>query len=203
MIRAAVGLWARRALAEWDRRYAAPAHMLIAEAPFVGGRLVELARPANDDAEPLLTAPTTCFAIAVPSREVRGMIEAQRERRTTRPLHPREREDAPPQVLRALWRELHAVARELGISDDGREDPPYDPDSYRGVYEAVLRRRPVEIIRLDTVLPTQDASVYEVDVPRTDLVPGEAEASTAIRDAESRHLDPDRLARDVARWWKG
>ena len=202
MIRAAVGLWARRSLAEWDREHAAPRHMVIAEAPFVGGRLVELARPAHDDAEPLLTAPTTCFAIAVPSREVRRVIEAERERRATRPLHPREREDAPPHVLRGLWRELHAVARELGISDDRREDAPYHPDSYRGVYEAVLRRRPVEVVRLDTVLPTQDASVYAVDVPRTDLVPTETEASVAIREAETRHADRARLALRVERWWQ-
>jgi hypothetical protein len=203
MIRVAVGLWARRAVAEWNRGHAGPEHLLIAEAPFVGGRLIELARPATDDAEPLLTAATTRFAIALPSRDVRRTIEAERERRVTRPMHPREREDAPPPVLRELWRELHAVARRLGISNDARADAPYDPDAYRRVYETVLRRRPVEVIRLDTVLPTAATSVYDVDVPRTDLVPSAPQARAAIADAERCHPNTERLARGVERWWDG
>jgi hypothetical protein len=201
MVRKAVGLWSRRALVDWDRRHAAPAHLLIAEAPFVGGRLVELAVRAADDAEPLLAGPACRFVIAVPSAEVRRFVEAERELRATRPLHPREREDAPPQVLRDLWRELHGAALRLGITAERRDDAPYDPDVYRRVYESLLRHRRVEAVRLDTVLPTSTLSVYDFGVPRADLVPREDEAGAAMREAEARYPDATALAWDVERWW--
>ena len=116
VIRKAAGLWARRALVAWDERHPDPRHLLVGETPFVGNRFVELARRLDDAAEALLTAPSCRFAIAVPSREVRRFLEAERERRAASPLHPREREDAPPHVLRDLWRDLHDVARGLGIA---------------------------------------------------------------------------------------
>jgi hypothetical protein len=68
-------------------------------------------------------------------------IEAERERRAESPRHPREREDAPPHVLRALWRDLAGVARQLdatsGPPGEAEEHPsraaeralPYDPDA--------------------------------------------------------------------------
>ncbi len=202
MVRKAVGLWARRALCEWARRCAAAEHLLIGEAPFVGGRLIELARPADDAAEPLLTAPSCRFALPVPSAEVRRHLEAERDRRTATPVHPREREDAPPQVLRDLWRELVGVARALGIVDVLRGDgAPYDPSLYRRVYAAVLRYRHVDVIGLETVLPTATLSVYDFAVSCAELVPREEEASAAVREAEALHPDPAALARDVERWW--
>jgi hypothetical protein len=105
-------------------------------------------------------------------------------------------------VLRDLWRELHAVARRLDMSSEAGDDVPYDPDSYRAIYEAVLRGRPVEIVRFDRVLPTQAMSVYDVDVPRTDLVPTEMQADAAVREAEARYPDVARLSRDVEDWWQ-
>ncbi len=199
LVRKAVGLWARRALAEWERRCAAPEHLLIGEAPFVGGRLIELARPADDATEAILASAACRFAIAVPSAEVRRHLEAERERRAARPVHPREREDAPPNVLRDLWRELAGAAQALGIPaapGDG-----YDARTYQRVYEAVLRHRHVEAIALETVLPTATLSVYDFAVPRADLVPSEAEADATLRAVEARYPDAAALARDVARWW--
>jgi hypothetical protein len=203
MIRKAVGLWSRRAVLDWERRWTNPAHLLLGETPFVGNRLIELARPEDDDAEPLLAAPACRFTIAVPSCEVRTFLEAERERRAAAPLHPREREDAPPSVLRDLWRQLVEVAQALGITAASRRDgpPPYDPEVYQRVYEALLRHRHVEVVPLRTVLPTTGLSVYDFAVPRHEVKPPEEEADAIVREAEARYPDPAALARDVDRWW--
>jgi hypothetical protein len=201
VVRKAVGLWARRALVEWERRWTAPEHLLIGEAPFVGSRLIELARQMADDAEAILAAPTCRFAIPVPSREVRRFLEAERARRAARPSHPREREDAPPHVLRDLWRELVGAADALGIPVKSRDE--YDPLAYRRVYEGLLGRRHVEVIPVSTVLATATLSVHEFSMPHADLVPGEAEARTILREVEARYPDAAALARDVERWWTG
>jgi hypothetical protein len=201
VVRKAVGLWARRALVAWARRHPAPEHLLVGETPLVGGRLIELARRMGDEAEPMLSAPTCRFVIPVPSVEVRGFVEAERTRRATRPVHPRESEDAPPAVLRDLWRDLHGVARRLGIATDPREDAPYDPTTYRRVYETILSRRHVDVVPLEVVLPTGSLSVYDFAVTPTHLVPSEDEAEAAVREAEARHPDAAALARDVETWW--
>jgi hypothetical protein len=198
MIRKAVGLWARRALADWHAAHPDARELLVGETPFVGNRLVELARPADDDAEPLLAAPSCRFVVAVPSRAVRRHLEAERERRAARPLHPREREDAPPHVLRALWSEVAEVAAKLGVGETGAD---YDPDAYRRVYELVLRHRHVEALAIDTVLPTESMSVYDFAVAPPDLAPSETDAERFIAEAERRHPDAAALAEETARWW--
>lgn len=212
VIRKAAGLWARRALIAWDERHPDPRHLLVGETPFVGNRFVELARRLDDAAEALLTAPSCRFAIAVPSREVRRFLEAERERRAASPLHPREREDAPPHVLRDLWRDLHDVARGLGIAKPepdaaggrgqsaGADGPPYDPAVYQRVYETVLRHRNVQALALSIILPTETLSVYNFAVTVPDLAPTEAEADDLIRDVERRYPDPATLEREIARW---
>jgi hypothetical protein len=210
VIRKAAGLWARDALATWHAEHPDPRHLLVGETPFVGGRFVELARQTDDTAEPLLAAPSCRFAIPVPSREVRHFLEAERERRAASPLHPREREDAPPHVLRALWRDLHEVARGLALAtpDGGKArgesheggTPPYDPAVYERVYETVLRHRSVEALALNTILPTETLSVYDFAVAPPDLAPTEAEADALIREVERRYPDPAVLERETASW---
>jgi hypothetical protein len=194
IVRKAVGLWARRALAAWERRHAGGEHLVIGETPLVGGRLIELAHRADDAAEPLLSARACRFVIAVPSVEVRRFIEGERDRRAARPRHAREREDAPPTVMRALWREILAVAPRMGIAVAGA-DAPYDPEVYRLVYERLLRQRHTDAIRLETILPTTDVSVYDFTVPHGDLRPDAREAEAAVREAEALG------AVDVDRWW--
>lgn len=205
LIRKAVGLWARRAIPEWERQWRGPEHMLIGETPFVGNRLIELARRVDDAAEPTLAAASCRFVIAVPSVEVRRFLEAERERRASAPLHPREREDAPPRVLRDLWRQLVGVARALGVRPVpmpyAGDDESYDPAVYRRVYEALLRHRTVEALPLQTVLPTATLSAYDFGVSCHDLIPSEAEADAIVHETEARYPDPIALARDVDRWW--
>jgi hypothetical protein len=201
VIRRAAGLWVRSALVEWDARNQGSGHVLIGETPFVGNRFVELARRLDDRAEALLTAETCRFAIATPSRAVRRFVEAERERRAASPVHPREREDAPPHVLNALWHDLAGIARELGLTA-GPGPVPYDPIVYARVYERVLRHRRVEVLTHDVILPTRELSVYDFAVAPDDLVPTGEEADTFIREIERRYPDPAALEVEAARWWE-
>lgn len=199
-IRKAVGAWARRAIATWARSFPAAEHMLIGETPLVGDRLMELARRRDDEAEALLADDACRFVITVPSVEVRRHVEAERERRMVAFRHPREREDAPPHVLRDLWRQLVATASALGIE---RTDPaaPYDPAVYRSVYETLLRHRVTEVLTLDTVLPTAGMSVYDFAVACRDVVPTADDADVAVREIEGRYPDVTAVAREVDAWW--
>jgi hypothetical protein len=190
LIRLAVGRWARGALAGWYARHPDAAHLLIGETPFIGHRFIDLARPAADDAEPLLAAPFTRFVIPVPSRELRGHLEAERERRASAPVHPREREDAPPHVLRTLWREVADAAATLGLVAPGTPaGAAYDPDTYRRVYEVLLVHRRVEVLAVDTRLPVAGVSAYDVRVPAPDLLPTPEEAARLIAEVERRHSE--------------
>lgn len=196
VIRRAAGLWVRDALVEWSERYREPEHLLVGETPFVGNRFVELARRAEDRAEALLTSPSCRFVIARPSREARAFLEGQRERRAAAPLHPREREDAPPHVLRDLWQSLVAIAGgKAGVAT------PYDPAVYSGVYERVLRHRNTELVELDMILPTERLSVYDFATAPRDLVPTVLDAERFVHEVERRYPDLRALDEEIARWW--
>jgi hypothetical protein len=202
VIRKAAGLWVRGALIGWNARHRDSRHLLIGETPFVGNRFVELARPLDDGAETVLVADSCRFALAIPSRDVRRFLEAERERRATAPLHPREREDAPPQVLRDLWRDLTEVAERLEVGTPAVSPGSYDPVMYRRVYERLLRHRHTDVLALDVVLPTARLSVYDFAVPAVDLAPSEADAEAIIREVEGRYAHPAALEREIARWWQ-
>src|SRR5206468_1361269 len=199
LIRVAVGGWARPALARWH--VAQPASdLLIGETPFVGHRLIELARPIDDAAEPLLASPATRFVIPVPSPSLRRHLEAERARRASAPVHAREREDAPPDVLRGVWRELVGVARALGISD-AADDAAYDPAIYRSLYERLLTHRHTQALAIDERLPAGGVSAYEFRIPTADLVPSDADVARFIAEAEKRYPDPTALGREIEGWF--
>jgi hypothetical protein len=200
LIRLAAGRWARRAVARWQAEHPAAEDLLIGETPFIGHRFIELARPAADAAEPVLTAPTTRFVIPVPSRAVRAHAEAERERRAAAPLHPREREDAPPAVLRALWAEVAAAAVALGLAPGGA-GTAYDPDVYRRLYERLLARRHTLVLPVDVRLSADGLSAYDLRVPVRDLAPTPEEAARDIREAEAAHPGAADVERTVEAWW--
>ncbi len=202
VIRRAAGLWARQALGQWQQRYPEPQHLLIGETPFVGHRFIELARPGMDAVEPLLRA--ACFVVPVPSRAVRDFLEAERQRRSVRPLHQQEREDASPQVLRDLWRHLAGIAPLLGVPAEAptsAAEVPYNPVLYQGVYQRLLRHRQVLVLPVDTILPTATLSVYHFAVPRYDVMPTVEDATRCIAEVEQRYPDLNVLQQEIDRWY--
>ena len=201
MIRVAAGRWARQAVGGWDQEHPSAEHLLIGETPFVGHRFVELARPADDTVEPVLAARSTRFVIPVPSREVRRHLEAERDRRARRPLHEREREDAPPQVLRDLWRQILTVGHELGVPGAAPGPTAYDPQVYQRVYLHILARRHADVVALDQILPTTSFSAYAFGVPCADVLPSDDEVWQSIRAAEDAYPDPETLRKEIERWY--
>jgi hypothetical protein len=201
MIRVAAGRWARQAVGGWDQEHPSAEHLLIGETPFVGHRFVELAQPADDTVEPVLRARSTRFVIPVPSREVRRHLEAERDRRAQRPLHEREREDAPPQVLRDLWRQILTVGHELGVPGAAPGPTAYDPQVYQRVYLHILARRYAEVLALDQILPTTSFSAYAFDVPCRDVLPSGDDVRRWIRATEAAFPDPETLRREIERWY--
>jgi hypothetical protein len=201
LIRLAAGRWARAAVARWHATQAGPEPLLIGETPFIGHRFIDLARPERDEAEPVLAAPSTRFAIPVPSRALREHLEAERERRAREPVHPREREDAPPHVLRALWKEVAAAAVALGLVDHAaRAGGAYDPAVYQRVYERLLVHRHVVVLAVDRRLPVAGVSAYDVRVPAPDVLPTPDEAARFIREVEASHSSPAEIQREIDGW---
>jgi hypothetical protein len=202
VIRLAVGRWARRAIAAWHQQHAEPEAMLIGETPFIGHRLIELARVADDAAEALLRQPACVFVLPVPSPQVRAHIEAERRRRTLAPVHAREQEDAPPHVLQALWHELRRIALCLGVNLQESTDPiAYDPKVYRSVYQALLRHRHVEVLWCETVLPTTTFSVYDFASQPPVLTPDPDEVQRCIQEVEREYPDGPAVQHAMARWY--
>jgi hypothetical protein len=199
LVRLAAGRWARAAVARWHAEHPGPEPLLVGETPFIGHRFIDLARPAGDEAEPVLAGPSTRFVIPVPSRELRGHLEAERERRAAAPVHPREREDAPPHVLRTLWIEVAGAAAALGLAD-AAAGTAYDPDVYRRVYERLLVHRHVVALPVDTRLPVAGVSAYDIRVPAPDLVPTPDEAARVLAAVEASHPDAAAVQAEVDAW---
>jgi len=204
VIRKALGVWVRDALARWDKSCPGSEDLLIGETPLVGGRFAELARRLDDAAEPVLAATSCRFVIPIPSRDVRRFLEAARERRARRPVHAREREDAPPHLLRELWEDLAGVAPRLGIDAvrEGSRPLPYDPALYGRIYQRVLSHRHTEILSMEKPLPSESISVYDFAIAAHDVVPAPEEAAGAIEQAERRYPDPDALQQEIDRWYE-
>lgn len=161
MIRKAIGMWTRNAIANWQDEYSSDEHILVGEAPFVGERFMQLAKVYKDSAESLLASDQTQFVLPVPTKEVRQVIESKREKTIANPQHPNEKEDAPPGLLRLLAREIYEIGRELGFVED---DAPsgYDPDVYCKVYEHLLQKRNSLSLTVDELFQPS-GSVYDLE----------------------------------------
>ncbi|MXY47932.1 MAG: hypothetical protein F4Y38_01395 [Gemmatimonadetes bacterium] len=205
-VRKAVGLWARRAVGQWADAHRDDRDILIGEVPIIGNRLVELVRREQDPVEALLSdGESAYFAIPTPSRRVRRLIETQREERSVSPLHEREKGDAQPDIMYALWEDLRAVASRFGLLDEtgkGCEAGEYDPDLYCDTYSALLKRRSAGRVDLDLLLSTEGRSVYDLSAGQRDLVPSAREVEAAVREMEDRYARPEALARAVDQWYE-
>lgn len=180
----AVGAWLRRALPQWAAGARNTNALLLGEAPLIGGRFMEVCRPADDAAEALLRGQRTRFLLPVPSVELRAHIEAQRQRSIAAPRHQNEAHDAPPDLLRALWRDLQQVAVSLGLAPAASVDAPYSPAIYAAVYRHLLRRRQVTSLDLRRPLPAATSVYAGLDeLPQLQADPAEAAAILAELEA--------------------
>ena len=196
-VRKAVGLWARDAVVHWDEAYPEPEHILIGELPLIGNRLIEMTQRIDDSAEILLSSNQACFVVPVPSWEVREVIEKSRERSIAEPQNEREKLDAPPNVLRNLWKQLNAFARDIGLTKAG-DEAPFNPYIYGGVYEALLQHRNMQTLTIEKVL-RPERSVYDLDVVESELFATKDEVLALFERIRAEYT-PDSLEMAVANW---
>lgn len=192
VIRRAAGLWVRRAVASWFDTHR-EAHLLLIEAPLVGGRFIELARVQEDAAEALLAARTTRFLVPVPAPHVRAAIEAARAQEMAQPRHARDAASALPVVVDALWQAVLDAARELKLSAGSSG---YAPELYAAVYAQVLRHRHVTPVAIDEVVSVA-SSPHALEHPR-ELTP--SDPASLIEEAESAGIDA--IARCCEAWYR-
>lgn len=160
IIRKSVGLWSRQAVLDWHTTTDAKA-ILIGELPLIGNRLIELVQRIDDEAEKLLSSDNALLITPVPSRRVREVIEEARANSIASPKHHKEEKDAPPNVLTALWEELHNLAiTKLNFQSESNN---YNPDIYASVYEYLLKHRHFETLHIDEIFKTE-TSVYDVEI---------------------------------------
>jgi hypothetical protein len=197
-IRRAAGFWVRGAVANWAAAHAGDDALLLGEAPFVGNRLIELARREADAAESFLAARSTEFIIPAPTLAVRRAIETTREREIVEPRHAREAANAPPNVLTLLMQELRAAGAALGVPG-ARSEGGYDPEVYTAVYSRLLEHRNARALAIDECWPVV-ASPYELDMGATELHPSPAEVAGALARVEA--LGAVELERAVRQWYR-
>ena len=197
-LRKAVGLWSRGAIQRWHKEHPDPHHILISEVPLIGNRLIELARPLADSAEALLQSDQALFLIAVPSSEVRAVIEEARARTIAKPQHEKEALDAPPHVISAMWQDVAMLAKELGVSDH-THSTTYSPRVYGRVFEALLQHRNSQTLLIEENLKPS-GSVYELDVVASELRASTSDVERILREID-RTYTPETLAEAVDGWF--
>ena len=202
VIRRAAGLWVRQAVAQWHQKHLGEKSILIGEAPLIGNRLLELVLPRNDAAESILLEKSTRFVLPIPSRRIRRLMETARQTSIKNPRNSRELNDAAPEVLKALWRELIRAAMALNIPTPPKgSDEDYDPRIYESVYLQVLKHRRYEITRLNITLSTHSRSVYTFSMPVEELIPNASEVSHSIEEVEHTYPNLHGLEQEMEEWY--
>lgn len=200
-IRKACGLWARKAVYEWNTRNIDPRALLIIEAPLIGNRLVELAVPARDECEDFLRGQDVQFVLPVPTAEIRAAIEARRRETSVDPRHEQEKADANPFVVAILLKELSEVGVRLGYLGSS-EWHLYNPSLYEYVYSAVLKYRNLNILKVDFLVASPD-SVYAFAGPeKKQMVPGEKETADYLMEVEFAFSSAEDLRASVDNWYR-
>ena len=204
-LRKAVGLWARTAVHHWYTRHQYGNRLLIGETPLIGNRLIELVQPTGDAIEAGLRSAQTLFVVPVPSTSVRRHIEAAREKSIAKPQHKNESDDAPPNVLHAIWHDVARLGQWLQLTQ--KSDFPeksdfyaYDPDVYTAVYQHLLQHRHHHILPINTLLKP-NSSVYDLPLSGTKLVATPAEVDAIMQQIETEFTG-DALETAVANWYQ-
>lgn len=174
VIRTAADDWVRTGLARWLTG-AGPMALLIIEAPLIGGRMMSLARQAEDAAEAFLAAETV-FALPVPTLEVK---QALRRRRSVDEAHDAGRPFASVDVLDRLVAEINSIAASIGAVVT--PPPDYDPEVYAAVYRHAMRRRRSLLIPIDEIFEVGDGMAAGTDLPV--VLPTGAEMAAGLETA--------------------
>lgn len=198
VIRRAVGLWVRGAIAGWSQEHPRREHILLIEAPLVGGRMIELARTLDDGAEPILTGPEARFLVPTPSLTVRAAITAARRAEMNSHRHVRDAANAPPRLVDELWQLVAGTATHLGLAPSA-DALAYSPDLYFAVYRAVLRQRTVTRVPVDEIV-NSSGSPHEFAAPVVELATPPLEVDGLIASAESEGLA--RITAAMDRWYE-
>jgi hypothetical protein len=197
VIRRAVGLWARQAIVQWNDSHPAPEHLLLVEAPLVGGRLSELAQQVDDRAESLLRRPDVRFYVPTPTTDVRRAIEAARRSEMESHRHARDAANAVPTLVDELWQMVVQTAHRLRL-DPAQSLAAYSPEIYFGVYRTVLRHRLVTKVPVEEVI-ADPGSPHEFAEPFEELAPA-SEVAALLAQAEAEGIDS--AAARVSRWYE-
>ena len=202
VIRRAAGLWVRQAVAQWHQEHLGEKSLLIGEAPLIGNRLLELVLPRDDAAESILLEESTRFVLPIPSRKIRCIMETARQTSIRNPRDIRELNDAAPEVLKTLWRELIRAATALNIPTPPKgSDENYDPKIYESVYLQVLKHRRYEVARLNITLSTRRRSVYTFNMAVEELIPTASEVSHSIEEVEHSYPNLYGLEQEMKEWY--
>jgi hypothetical protein len=189
VIRIAADDWTRVGVTRWLEAVSSGAFIII-EAPLIGGRMMSLARPAEDAAEALL-ALETLFVLPVPTRSVKDIL---RGRRGTDEANDQTLPFATVDVLDELVREINGIAVTIRAADSVA--PEYDPESYAAVYLYALRHRRTMRLEIDRVF---DIATPTADVEIEEIAPTDKEIVSAL-DAATRL--PDELStRRLTTWY--
>jgi len=186
-IRRAAGLWLRDALFRWCEDNVSDEHLLLVEAPLVGGRFIELARVEQDAVEPVLASTSTRFLVPQPSREVRAAIEAARAGEIEKPRHARDAANAVPALVEELWKAVLEAADVLAIPRDAR-DHAYSPDLYFEVYRRLLRHRHVQAVPVTEVFRNL-GSPHSLEGEETEIAPAANVAWQLIQAVEAKGIE--------------
>lgn len=200
MIRKAVGLWTRQGILNWHKEYSNEKHILVGELPLIGNRLVEIVQEHNDEVEMLLASEQSKFFLPVPSESVREHIVCCRTNSINQPSHERESADAPPSVVTSNWQEIRDLAIRLGLADTANNNDDYDPHTYAGAYEFLLKNRHAETLPIDQILPTV-GSVYELGVVETEIAASVGQVADIYAEIEEKYTEEE-VNNMISKWYE-
>ena len=129
---------------------------------------------------------------------MRRHIELAREQSIAQPQHERERADAPPNVLQALWLELHGLTEILNLSPE-QSDTRYNPEVYAAVFDHLLKHRQRETLWVNKLLPAS-GSVYNVEHIESELLASLKEVQESLELIEAAYT-AEELERTVTLWY--
>ena len=196
----ALGLWTRSAVLRWYHNYRGADHILIGEAPLIGNRLMELAKPYDDEAETILKNEKTQFVIPVPTQDVRQTIETKRKLTIVEPQHEKDNHDAPPVVLQIMWEKLYKVAHELGFIDTLLDNSSYTPEAYRAVYVYLLKYRNTIPLTISEIFEPV-GSVHNLENIESEFVPSSVDVEQILSQLEQDYT-LEQIETQVSEWYK-